>query len=920
MNGSTARPPSGAFFWRYFIPLAIFVVIGVALPMVFVIPGQRAFLRERARADAITTAELAGRALAGALGSGKVADLKSEMAVLRRTYPTFGLMAVTSRAGKVLAHTDASQEGKLEVDLVPPPVSAIVHSARGNDGEPRLEITLPITSGEEVRGTLRTEMRLITPVSAAWTGIGHVAALTACLLGIGCLVSLQLARWQTTGRVVVRERIVPERKEDKAPGSVTAPAQPVNELLAAMVEATPTALFVVDEVTRKILHANGAFCRLWGLEELEDKIRAATVDYDAVAAHCNAGSENVVLPVPLGATDLDPLRLIDEELRCRDGRIVRCFSLPLTLGGRHVRLYVHTDITAERRREQELIQAVTAAHTTMREKAAFSAQVSRILRAPLNGLLGTVGLLADTKLTLQQSTYVDTVRGSGEDVLGMVNNLLDLAAIDAGELNLSSSAFKLRHIIHEALAPFAMLAHRKSIDVAGSIADGVPSGFTGDGERLCQVLTNLVASAVHATEHGEVIVNVAAAPAEMSISSTGIRIATDGSRTRAQAERQAAMRVSLRFEVRDTGRSITPEEQASLFQVMGAPSADMHYRTSLPLLVARRLAELMGGTVGVESEPGRGNTLWLTLPLQVDAQAKDDIAPSVDTFNTSRILVVDDNATVRALLEQQLRAWHLTSEGAAGGDEALRLLRSAADYGTPYSLAIIDAQMPEMDGLTLADAIRREPRLAGLPLFLLTSSAQISGDTYPGIAVALSKPVHPSSLYDALVAHLGAKSGERRTVACAAVGRKGRLRGRLLLAEDNLVNQKIALRMLDKLGYQTDVVTNGNDAVEAAGRFQYDAILMDCQMPEMDGVTAATVIREQEGADRHVPIIAVTANSMDADRERCLAAGMDDFLAKPVRSAEIEAVLDRWSSATKRSDADAGPAFLRLAPSAAQSA
>jgi CheY-like chemotaxis protein len=248
----------------------------------------------------------------------------------------------------------------------------------------------------------------------------------------------------------------------------------------------------------------------------------------------------------------------------------------------------------------------------------------------------------------------------------------------------------------------------------------------------------------------------------------------------------------------------------------------------------------------------------------------------------------------------------------------LKLLRSAVDQGAPYGAVIIDAQMPEMDGLTLAEAIRHDAKLGHLPLFLLTSTPQLSGDTYPGIAATLSKPVHPSALYDVLLAHVGAQNGAGRVVAPRlTLSRKARPRGRLLLAEDNLVNQKIALRMLDKLGYQTDVVTNGNEAVEAASRIPYDAILMDCQMPEMDGLTAASTIRQHEGTDRHVPIIAVTANSMDTDRERCLAAGMDDFLPKPVRAADLEAILARWSAPAAMPVCNG---TLRLAASAAQSA
>jgi CheY-like chemotaxis protein/signal transduction histidine kinase len=893
------------------LPLAAFIVGGVVLPLLLVIPAQRSFLDDQTRAGALRTAELAGHALARALATGRVADLKDEITVLKRKYPAFAWISVTGPAGRVLTHTDPAEEGKLLLDLFPPPVSTIVQSSQ-RGGMQVLTVTIPLVISAEVRGAMQAELT-VASAAQSWTGVDHLAALTICLLGLGMLVAVHLARSQTAARVIVRERVVTERIEEKPPLE----PPPADELLAAVVEATPAALLVVDEVTRKILHANGAFCRLWGLEDLEDQLRDTTAAYDVVATRCNAAAESPVLAFPLGSAEIDPLRLIDEELRCHDGRVVHCFSLPLAWNGRHVRLYVGTDVTAQKRREEGAATASEAARVTLQTKAAFIAQVARTLRAPLNGLIGTTGLLLETKLTAQQSTYAETVQVSAEEVLTMVNNILDLAAIDAGELHLSPTDFDLTRLVHESLEPFGSIAQRKSIELAVTVADAVPRGVCGDPDRLRQVLGNLVSSAVHITDCGEVVVHVSAA-AEVAPSAAGLHIATDGSRTRAHTARQPAAQVTLRFEVRDTGHGITPERQAALFHVLGAQSAEAQYRTHLPLLVAKRLVELMGGHVGVESD-ARGSTVWFTVPLRVAPEAARDATVSIDAFHTSRVLIVDDNATVRTGLERQLRAWHITSESAADGHEAMRCLRAAVDRGSPYDLAIIDAQMPDMDGLTLADAIQREPKLGGLPLFLLTSGARVAIDAHPGIAATLTKPVHPSPLYDSLVTLLADGGTQRQTISGrASTTGTTSSRGRLLLAEDNLVNQKIALRMLDKLGYQTDTVTNGREAVAAAQRVHYDAILMDCQMPEMDGVTAAGIIRQGEGTDRHTPIIAVTANSAEADRERCLAAGMDDFLAKPVRATDLETILEQWTSAASSDDSAAAGERLRILPRAAQ--
>jgi signal transduction histidine kinase/CheY-like chemotaxis protein len=538
------------------------------------------------------------------------------------------------------------------------------------------------------------------------------------------------------------------------------------------------------------------------------------------------------------------------------------------------------DISERRHAERALASARDEALAAARVKSQFVAMVSHEIRTPMNGVIGLTALLLDTPLQPAQLRYAQAIRTSGRALLTIINDILDFSKIEAGKISLVEADFELDKLLESVVQVAAEAGRDKDLEVVGYYPPGLPTAVRGDGGRLRQALLNLLGNAVKFTEHGEVLIR--ANPAAD---------APDG-------------RPQVTFAVFDTGIGISPDDLPLLFEPFSQVDAATNRQfggTGLGLPIARQLIELMGGRLDVQSQPGRGSQFSFTMPLSLQSGAPAQRALA-SCLSARRLLIVDDNPTGRQLLSEHASAWGMDPTAVSDGHIALSRLREAAEQRRPYDATIIDQQMAGLSGVELTRQIIADPTIATTKLVLLTSGSYQEDEAAAaaGAAAVLPKPICPSQIYNCLLDLLGPQAAGTADLAepSPARDRVSRDRGLILLAEDNEINQVVAADNLSMLGYRVDIARNGLEAIRLATTKPYQAILMDCQMPTMDGYTATAQIRGQEQPGQHIPIIAMTAGALAEDKRRCLAAGMDDYLTKPIDPAELHAALSRWTRKT----------------------
>jgi len=647
-------------------------------------------------------------------------------------------------------------------------------------------------------------------------------------------------------------------------------------LQTATLECTADGILVVD-LDGKVLSFNHKFIEMWGIPEDIIELRD---DKSTLAFVLEQLKDPEAFLEKVRQLYADTLANSFDVLEFKDGRFFERYSQPQMMGEESGgRVWSFRDITNRRIAEAELEAARDQALEASQLKSSFVATMSHEIRTPMNGVIGMTGLLLDTELNFEQRNYAETVRVSAEALLGIVNDILDFSKIEAGKLALESMDFDPRQVVEEVTEMLGHPASSKGIEIASLIQAEIPAALRGDPGRLRQILINLAGNAVKFTQVGQVTI-------------------------RASATGQIDDDFIVRFEISDTGIGIGAHDRKRLFESFSQVDSSTTRKfggTGLGLAISKQLVGMMGGEIGVNSEPGKGSTFWFTCRFQ--PAIKSGPPKRAGELSGLRLLLVDDNAANRDILSRQVRAWGVDATTAADGPDAFKKLKAAAENGAPFEAAILDMQMPGMDGLALSAAISADLALQSTKLVLLTSLGQVRGDAQrareAGISAYLTKPVRESYLYDCL-AILTAPPDLDRPLTDSLVTRhtlreihSGKL-PRVLIAEDNAVNQLVAVNILKQLGYRADVVADGREAVQANSSISYSAVLMDCQMPEMDGYEATAEIRKRESDKQRTPIIAMTASAMEGDRERCLAAGMDDYISKPVRKDEMGATLERW--------------------------
>ena len=680
---------------------------------------------------------------------------------------------------------------------------------------------------------------------------------------LGRVIGVQGIFWDVTAQRRTEEQLAHER-----------------DLLRALLDNLPDRIYFKDANSR-FLKVSQALAKEFGLKHPDDAIGKTDFDFfQPVHAQVAFEDEQRILLTgqPLiGKTEKEVLKqggtrwvlTTKMAMRSPDGAIVGTFG-------------VSKDITQLKETEEELALARDTAVESARLKSEFLANMSHEIRTPMNAIIGMTGLLLDTPLNSEQKDFTETVRTSADALLTIINDILDFSKIEAGKMTVESIDFDLRDIVETTVDLLAPRAQQKGLEIGVLMYADVPRYVKGDPGRIRQVLTNLLGNAVKFTEHGEVMLKV----------------------NRVQEGPDSA---EIKFDVVDTGIGIAPDAQKRLFQAFTQADGSLTRRyggTGLGLAISKHLVEIMGGHVELASQLGKGSTFSCTLHLEKQHSAQVQIKPKADVSGL-QVLIVDDNATNRLILEHQLSSWKMHHQSCATAAEALVAMQRAAETKTSFDLVILDMQMPGIDGLTLARMIRTNPNFNSIRLVMLTSvgvHTDSRGWRDAGINAFLVKPVKQSRLYDCIATVMAQPGSEAAEVDPEVLG-FGRLTPnknpatqqtlRILMAEDNVVNQRVALKQLEKIGYRADAVANGLEVVQAIKRVPYQIILMDCQMPEMNGYDATRQVRQLSALPVQPYIIAMTANAMAGDREKCMAAGMNDYVSKPVQLAELESALAR---------------------------